>query len=374
MERSIPQLLVSLDGKEIDSAGEWKERRRPELLELFAEHVYGRQPVSRPQWMIFAAAAQELCLDGKAVRKNIDIHFVGDGEGESGGQGRIRLTLYVPADTGGAEKKRWPVFLLLDHGRLSAVREGESPSTPFWPVEQIIDSGYGTAMIAAEDIDPDAHDGFRNGVHGLFDPNDRPRAGDAWGTISAWAWGLSRAMDYLETDPDVDSARVAVIGHSRGGKTALWAGALDERFAMVVSNESGCTGAAISRGKVGERVHQINTAFPHWFADNYKRYNEREEELPVDQHMLLAMIAPRLLYVSSAAEDEWADPASEYLSLQLAEPAYRLHGLGGLAAAPFPELDSPLHAERCGYHIRAGRHDLNEVDWTYVLAFAEGRL
>ncbi|WP_420849587.1 alpha/beta hydrolase family protein [Paenibacillus montanisoli] len=369
MERILPQLLVGQNGLEIDSAQQWEELRRPELLELFAEHVYGRQPLQRPETMTFTAASQAGCLDGKAIRKSIHIDF----SGENGGQGRIRLTLYVPADAA-AGKKRYPAFLLFDHGRLSAVPEGDSPSSPFWPVEQILASGYAATMIAAEDIDPDEHDGFRNGVHGIFDPQDRPRAADAWGTIAAWAWGLSRAMDYLETDPDVDPARIAVIGHSRGGKTALWAGALDERIAMVVSNESGCTGAAVSRGKAGERVHQINKAFPHWFSENYKRYNHKEDELPVDQHLLLALIAPRLLYVSSAAEDEWADPVSEYLSLQLAEPVYRLFGADGVAAEPFPQLDSPLHTERCGYHVRAGQHDLTKVDWMYILGFANGRL
>ncbi|WP_308637664.1 alpha/beta hydrolase family protein [Paenibacillus silvisoli] len=372
MERSVPRLLVSQNGHEIDSARLWAEQRRPELLDLFAEQVYGRQPVQRPEGMTFTASLPDAaCFDGKAVRKTIAIAFTG----EHGGEGRIRLTLYVPAEADGIQQgRRYPAFLLFDHGRLSAEANELHATSSFWPVEQIVACGYATAMIAAEDIDPDEHDGFRNGVHGLFDAIDRPRASDAWGTIAAWAWGLSRAMDYLETDPAIDPARVAVIGHSRGGKTALWAGALDERFAMVVSNESGCTGAAISRGKAGERIHQINTVFPHWFSENYKRYNNREDELPVDQHMLLALIAPRLLYVSSAAEDEWADPASEYLSLQLAEPAYRLYGADGLASEPFPQLDSPLHAARCGYHIRAGRHDLTEVDWTYVLAFAKQRL
>ncbi|SDW66999.1 acetylxylan esterase [Paenibacillus sp. CF384] len=368
MERllSLPKLLVSQSGLAIDTAKQWSEQRRHELIDLFAEHVYGRQPLERPPGMTFEVVASEPCLDGKAICRSVHIDF-------AEGQGRIRLTLYLPAAIV-ASTERCPVFLLFDHGRLSAAADQHAPSSSFWPIEQIISGGYGTAMIAAEDIDPDEHDGFVNGVHGLFDSPDRPRASDAWGTIAAWAWGLSRAMDYLVTDPDVDGARVAVIGHSRGGKTALWAGALDERFAMVVSNESGCTGAAISRGKVGERVHQINSYFPHWFSENYKSYNEREDELPVDQHMLLALIAPRLLYVSSAAEDEWADPASEYLSVQQAEPAYRLFGADGLAAEPFPALDTPLYTERCGYHIRAGKHDLTEVDWTYILAFADGRL
>jgi pimeloyl-ACP methyl ester carboxylesterase len=244
--------------------------------------------------------------------------------------------------------------------------------SPFWPAEQIVARGYAAAAFLNTDLDPDYHDGFTNGVHRLFDPAKRKP--DAWGTIAAWAWGASRVMDYLETERDVDSRRVALVGHSRGGKTALWAGAEDERFAMVVSNESGSTGAAVARGKKGEHIRDINQKFPHWFCANYKQFNDREYELPVDQHMLAALILPRLLYIASANLDAWSDPRSEFLAAVHAGPVCELLGIKGLATTTFPQPESPIHDGRIGYHLRTGKHDLTEYDWGQFMDFADRHL
>lgn len=241
--------------------------------------------------------SEEPALDGLAVRKSIELRFEGPG-----GAGRFGLLLYTPARRAGPA----PAFLLISHkGRTEAELEALG-QTAFWPVRRLLLAGFATAAFLAQEIDPDEHDGFRNGVHGLFDGASEPRPGDAWGTIAAWAWGASRAMDCLLQDPAVDGRRIAVLGHSRGGKTALWAGANDPRFALVISNNSGCTGAALARGKRGETIRLINERFPHWFCGNYKAYGDREHELPVDQHMLLALIAPRAVYVTSATNDAWA--------------------------------------------------------------------
>jgi pimeloyl-ACP methyl ester carboxylesterase len=286
-----------------------------------------------------------------------------------GGKGTIRLILFVP----GAATQPVPCFLLINNRGVDNTDPTREKKSPFWPAEQIVARGYAAAVFWNGDVAPDKKDSFHEGAHAIFDPPGQ-RADDAWGTIAAWSWGASRVLDYLQTDSDIDGARVALVGHSRGGKTALWAGAQDERFAMVVSNNSGSTGAAIARGKVGETVAAINKNFPYWFNGNYKRYNDRENELPVDQHMLAALIAPRPLYISSASEDLWADPQAEYLCGVAATPVYRLFDVEGLRSDAFPAPDTPLHEGKIGYHLRSGQHLLTEYDWQQFMNFADKHL
>jgi len=364
--RLLPDLFLYKDGEKVTNVEQWEKKRRPEILELFRRHVYGRAPIQRPEKLMFETEeVKENIMEGNATLKKINIVFEGPY-----GEGKIGLILFVPTHV----KKPVPCFLLICNRSKENMDKTREVKSDFWPAEYIISRGYAAAVFHVSDVDPDEHDGFKNGVHGIFDSRETPRSSDAWGTISAWAWGASRVMDYLETDSDIHAGKVAVIGHSRGGKTALWCGAQDERFSMVVSNNSGCTGAALSRGKKGETISDINRLFPHWFCENYKIYAHRENDLPVDQHMLLALIAPRLLYVASATQDDWADPQSEFLSCVHAEPIYHFYGLKGLETTQMPEPESPVHKGKIGYHLRTGEHDLTWYDWKCYLDFADKNL
>ncbi|MBI5386219.1 MAG: acetylxylan esterase [Verrucomicrobia bacterium] len=366
-ELRLPDPLTTTNGTKVTSVEAWRHIRRPEILELFRTHVYGRMPLGRPDNLKFETLENTKgVMDGAATRKQVMISYRGPG-----GEGAIKLVLFVPGRV-----KPAPCFLLICNRGPTNIDPIRTVKSPFWPAEEIVARGYAAAAFLNADVDPDRHDGFTNGVHGLFDPPGVKRSPEAWGTLAAWAWGASRVMDYLVTDPDIDARRVAVIGHSRGGKTALWAGAEDERFAFVISNDSGCGGAALARRRPpkAETIAAITRSFPHWFCENYRRYNNREDDLPVDQHMLAALIAPRLLCIGSASEDLWADPEGEFLSGVEASRVYQLFGKDGLKADRQPPPGSPRQEGSIGYHLRAGQHGLTEYDWKCYLDFADRHL
>jgi len=348
----LPDPLVLADGRKVTDAHTWIEQRRPELLRLFETHVYGRTPAGGPKPRFQVMKTDRAALGGRATRKDVAITF-GDGAAAR----RMELLVYLP----NTPRAPAPVFLGLNFQRNDAVK---------WPVETIVDRGYGVASAFYGDLFPDRADGAAESVLALFPAERGP---DTWNALGVWAWAVSRALDYLETDRAVDAKRVALLGHSRLGKAALWAGARDPRFAMVISNESGCGGAALSKRIYGETVAAITKQFPHWFCANFTRYAGREAELPVDQHELLALIAPRPLYVASAVEDRWADPKGEFLAALGADPVYRLLGTDGLPAREMPALDQPVQGQ-IAYHVRSGGHDLTDYDWRQYLAFADRHL
>ncbi len=356
---TLPDVLVSSSGKKITSAASWKKSRRQEILDLFRENVYGRVP-STPYTKSFTVVNQDKnAMNGNATLKQVDITI------SSGGKSLvIHLTLFVPNNV----RKPVPAFLLIDNRGPANTDPTRKVKSEFWPAEQVIERGYAIAVFYNADVDPDNYDEFKNGIHGIL---DRERQPDSWGTIAAWAWGASRCMDYFVTDKDIDNKKVAVVGHSRGGKTALWAGAEDQRFALVVSNESGCGGAALARRKYGETIARINASFPHWFCTNYRKYDNNENALPVDMHMLMALIAPRAVYVTSAAEDLWADPRGSYLSLCNSIPVFQLLKTKSSLPPEMPALNRPVISGKTGYHIRDGAHNMLLKDWKWFMDFAD---
>ncbi len=385
----LPNALISSDGRPIASVQEWENHRRPEILELYRAHVFGRSPAHPPELRYRILESDEQALNGLATRKQVSIDLTSTPGGPS-----MILLLYLPNKTI-REKSTAPVFLGLNFlGNHTAhpdpkiiITKSWIKSNPSyknwsqekmrgvrvdrWQVEYLLEKGYGLGTIYYGDIVPDRKDGLPLGIHPYYAKGQKDvRKGEEWGAIGAWAWGLSRCMDYLSTDSSVNSSKVAILGHSRLGKVSLWAGAQDERFALVISNNSGCGGAALSRRHIGETVMLINKVYPHWFCNNFTFYNEKEQLLPVDQHMLIGLIAPRPVYVASAQSDLWADPKGEFLSTYHAGPIYKLFGKKTISDPEMPGIHCPILLD-LGYHIRSGVHGVFQYDWEQFVKFAD---
>src|SRR5215831_77122 len=383
----LPDPLQGKDGKRITTSQQWMQHQRAAMLKLFADNVYGRMP-GKPKHVHFKIlSADSSALGGIAIRKQVTIFFNDDASSPS-----MELLLYLPksvkkpvpvfiglnfygnqtinADTGILVSDRWVMneeSIGITNNKATESSRGKDASK--WNAEEIIRRGYGLATVYYGDLEPDNPDGWKTGIRTTMKKELFINENE-WSAIGAWAWGLSRIMDYLETDPAVDAKKVVITGHSRLGKACLWAAANDQRFAIVVSNSSGEGGAALSKRWFGETIERINTSFPHWFAPRYKQYNKHPELLPIDQHILLALIAPRPLYVASASEDLWADPKGEFLSAKNAEPVYALFGKNGLGVNELPPVDHPV-GETIRYHLRTGKHDFTSYDWRQYLDFAD---
>ena len=381
---NLPELLLMDNGIRVSTAADWTARRA-EIRSLLEMDMFGRAP-GRPKEMRFEIdSIDKAALGGKAIRKQVSIYL---------SRKRLALLLYLPAKATGPV----PVFVGLDFGPNQGV--SADPGIPLagawiqnkdtkaielqprqessrgsaasrWQVETLLARGYGLATMYYGDIEPDFDGTMKLGVRAADLKKGQETPGDdEWGAIAAWAWGLSRAADYLERDKEVDGRRLAVVGHSRLGKTALWAGAMDTRFGLVISNDSGEGGAAISRRRFGETVSDLNRRFPHWFCGNYKQYSGREDRMPFDSHMLLALIAPRPLYVASAEDDRWADPKGEFLGAVAASDVYELLGRKGLGTKQMPPVNRPV-GDTVRYHVRTGKHDITAYDWEQYLDFAD---
>ena len=361
---SLPEVLRGTDGRLIRSKKAWEARRRAEILELFSQEMYGHVP-GRPAGLHFETMAVDTVYDGLGLRKQVRIYL------DEAGKHWFDALLHIPRGMAGPV----PFFAGLNFKGNDATLDERSASG--WPYELILGGGFGVITAWRDSIEPDGKDspGYTDprsccdgGVRAWYNP------GGDWGAISAWAWGLSRLMDYLETEPAADASRVVVIGHSRLGKTALWAGANDRRWAGVVSNCSGCCGAAISRRVFGENFESIIHVFPHWFTREFDKYSGREADFPGDQHWLAALAAPRPLYIVSASKDGWADPKGEWLCAVEAAPVYKLYRLPGLVssrydASVWPEPDCPVNEGTIGYHLHEGKHAINAFDWAQYVRF-----
>ncbi len=375
----LPDPLRLANGKPVRDAATWFARRRPEILELLESQVYGRSP-GRPAGLTFETTeARGVALQGQAVRRQIVIHTSAKASAP-----QAHLLIYLPAGA----RKPVPLVLLLAFGgnqrrcndpaialrdewvRGAKIAADESTrSRDCDRVARTIARGYGFASVSYTDFEPDIPEGRALGVRALADVAAKPAA-DSWGALAAWAWGVSRVMDYLETDKEVDASRVALVGHSRLGKAVLWAGARDTRFAAVIAESSGEGGAALTRRNYGQTIKDVNAKFPHWFCGNYQTYSERPASLPIDQHMVLALIAPRPLYLATAQDDRWADPRGEWLSAVAAGPVYRLLGKRDLGTTEMPALGHPIMKD-VGFHHRSGKHEVTSYDWDRFLDFAD---
>jgi hypothetical protein len=385
---TLPDPLVMASGERITGADQWFRARRPEILKLYRDEIYGQVPVDAPKVTWGVAETEVGARGGTAVMKRVVGRM-----GNRPDAPRMNLTVYLPAKA----SKPVPVLLSITFGFGPGARgqatgktgqrpapvPGKADSTKpvaatgrdpggFDPVGEVLGRGWGYASLPYGEIQPDRADRWAEGVIGLTLKQGQSRpAADEWGTISAWAWGISRAIDYLETEPSVDAKWIAITGTSRLGKTVLWAGAQDERVAAVFSVVSGEMGAALIRRDWGETLDDMAQNFPWQFAGNLRKWAGRWDALPVDQHMLIALCAPRPVYVNGGLSDQWSDPVGEFLALKAAGPVYRLLGGKDLGVTEPPPLDAPVIGGDLAFHYHSGGHMAVPADWKAFLDFAE---
>lgn len=383
---TLPDPLTLTNGQPVGDAKTWRNKRRPEIVRLFEENQFGRSP-KRPSWMSFDVFDRGTpAFGGKAIRRQVTIYFSQDKAGP-----KVDVLLYVPKEA------RKPVPLLLNisfAANSSVVDDPGVKRGEIWNREKkrvpapehtnfgklnvlpILDHGFGVATAYYGDIDPDFAGGIPFGVRSLYlKHGEKEPAPDEWGSIAAWAWGQSRILDYLETDKAVDAKRVALMGVSRLGKTALWAGARDPRFALVIASCSGEGGAALSRRNYGETIKHLTapSRFPYQFCPNYATYADRVGEMPMDAHMLLSLIAPRPLLLQTGDQDYWSDPKGEFLAAVAAGPVYRLLGKDDLGTDQMPSAGQPI-LHTLGYYMHSGGHGTIASDWDVFLKFMQMHL
>ena len=393
---TLPNILEGADGVAAATVKDWEQTSRPYQIRQLQRFVYGEELPVVPVSVVGKVERAEVTLAGPGEATTPAVRLQAKLKLGTAENARVtEVLVYLPAGA----KDPVPTFLKLNF----AGNQAETPDTGVWitpswmregegvedhrateatrgvnarrfPVAEMLSRGYGMATAYCGDIFPDHPEGRGESVlPSLGRPVDGDLAANEPGAIAAWAWGLSRILDWLLTVPEINDDAVIVVGHSRLGKTALWAGACDQRFAMVVSNESGCGGAALSRRNYGETVGVITSRFPHWFCPSFGTYAGRELELPVDQHTLLGMVAPRPLYLASAEGDRWADPRGEFLSAEAVGPVWKLYGRDGLGTNEYPAVGTSV-GDHVRYHVRQGKHDMLLEDWQHFADQADATL
>lgn len=408
----LPNPLVLESGQKVVDSIMWWRQRRPELLSLFENEIYGKTPFfsqAAPGFLQYPVvrvlSEKKDVFNGKATRREVRLCYT-----QNDSSYYLDILLYLPNHV----KTKVPAYVMLNFRGNQSVTEDtdihicESWMTPCsdgsvvnfhsteksrgiaksrWPIEMIIDRGYALATACYQQLVPDYESDSPQKIHSLFFRKGQiASASNEWGSIGVWAWGMSRILDYLETEPRINSRQVVAAGHSRLGKTALWAGAQDQRFAIVIANNSGCGGGALSKRILGETIDLLCYVRPHWFCDNFKYYARNEKLLPIDQHELIALIAPRPVYLAVAENDWAADPKGEYLTLLNVDSVYRFLGSNGIGKkdrnnillekgsliydARMPRINQST-GETIGFHIRMGKHDITKYDWGQFLNFTD---
>lgn len=371
---TMPDPLVLANGQPVRDAATWSKLRRPEILKGYESEIYGRVPASAPK-VRWEVTGTEPALDGAALRKHLVGHFGNQPDGPL-----VNVMLYLPAKATGPV----PVVLHVTFGGDAALPPPPPNPPPGAPVRRFSDGGpivdilargYAYAIVRYAEIQPDRPNTWKDGVIGLaLAPGQEKPAPDEWGTIAAWTWGLSRIMDYLETDPAVDVKRVALVGHSRLGKTVLWSGATDPRYALIYSSQSGEMGAALSRRDYGESVDDMAANYGYQFAGNLQKYVAHWNDLPHEGHLLISLTAPRPVMVSGGSGDQWSDPHGMFLGMVAAGPVWRLLGQPDLGTTEMPALDTPVGSDRMMFINHNGPHVISPLDWKTFLDFADRNL
>jgi hypothetical protein len=360
-EYQLPKLLVTESGQSVSTSEQWENIRRPEILKLFEDHVYGQVPKDFDNIKFKVTNQDKKAMNGKATLKEVTITVTRNNKSVT-----MNLLMFTPNKV----KKPVPMFLVINHRGIKTMDVTRQNKDGFWPAEEVIEAGYGISGFDVIDVAPDDKVKFTEGILDQLYP-EQLEMDNGMHALGAWGWGAARAIDYFEKDKSVDATKIISVGHSRGGKSSLWFGAQDERVAITISNESGNSGAALSRRNFGETVDRITTNFPYWFCPNYRQYANNEDNLPVDQHMLIALIAPRAVYVASAAEDFWADPKGQYLALKEAQPVFNLYEIKTNLPKEMPEVNQQIIRSQTGFHNREGKHNMTTYDWQQFIKFAD---